>query len=62
MAKKKSDESVDFQEKEVSKKDLVTVYGTGLSKHIKQHKAHKVHSVVAEKLIERGFATSTKTE
>jgi len=64
MAKNnKTKESDSFEEKEVKKTDLVTVYSTGQSKHLgKQGKPYKVHSVVADKLVEKGHATANKPE
>lgn len=50
------------KEKEVKKQDTVTVYGTGVSKHMPQGKVYKVHSVAAENLIEKGYAQLEKVD
>lgn len=44
----------------VKAKDTVTVYATGKGKHLKTAKAHKVHKIVAQKLISRGLASYSK--
>lgn len=49
-------------EKLVKKTDVVTVFGTGASKHLAFGKPAKVHSVQAEKLIADGKATAKKLD
>jgi hypothetical protein len=44
------------------KKDLVTVYGTGESKHMPLGKKYLVHSVHAETLIAKGAASKSPVE
>lgn len=46
-------------EKIVKRKDMVTVYGTGVSKYLPQGKKYSVHSVAGENLIAKGFAQTT---
>ena len=50
------------KEKLVKKNDMVTVYGTGSSKSMAQGKVYQVHSIVAEKLVQRGFASMSPIE
>jgi len=48
------------KDREIKKKDLVTVYGTGANAHLERGKAYKVHSIVAEKLQASGAASATQ--
>jgi len=46
----------------VKAKDTVTVYSTGKGKHMDKQRAHKVHKVVAEKLVSKGMASYSKQQ
>lgn len=48
------------KEQKVQKADMVTVYGTGLSKHMPEGVEFKVHSIAAETLIKKGSAVKEK--
>lgn len=43
----------------VKKNDMVTVYATDKSTHMKAGTPYEVHSVLAKKLIEKGVASKT---
>lgn len=50
------------KETKVSKKGMVTVYGTGNSKYIAAGAEKQVHKVAAEKLIQLGHVSYTQPE
>lgn len=50
------------KEKVVKKNDLKTIYGTGKSKYLPVGKKYTVHSVHAQTLIDKGFASLSPVE